>query len=114
MEWTDILQHVIAILSGIAASIPLVIQLVKYVKQAIKERNWYVLLEKVMCLMETAETKFADGAERKEWVLAMVKASADSINFNIDYEVVGEMINSLCAMSRIINPPATTTKEAGE
>lgn len=36
MNWLDL---VIAVLSGLAAAIPLVIQLVKYVKQAIQEKN---------------------------------------------------------------------------
>ena len=68
MEWVD---YVVAILSGLAATIPLVVQLIKYVKQAVKERNWAQVLEKVISLMETAETKFKEGAERKEWVLAV-------------------------------------------
>jgi len=36
MNWVEL---VVAILSGLAATIPLVIQLVKYVKQTIKEKN---------------------------------------------------------------------------
>lgn len=103
MEWVD---YVVAILSGLAATIPLVVQLIKYVKQVVKERNWAQVLEKVISLMETAETKFKEGAERKEWVLAMLKASADSINFDIDYNAVSEMIDKLCDMSNVINPPS--------
>ena len=92
---------------------------VKYIKQAVKEKNWGVVLEKVMKLMETAETKFKDGAERKEWVLAMLKASADGINYDIDYDAIADMIDSLCDMSKVINPatPAnkvTAKKEEGK
>lgn len=113
MDWMEVLKYIAAIASGLAATIPLVLQLVKYVKQAVKERNWNVVLKKVMNLMETAETKFAEGAERKEWVLAMLKASADGINYDIDYDAIGEMIDSLCDMSKIINP-ATPAEKAGE
>ena len=113
MDWMEVLKYIAAIAPGLAATIPLVIQLVKYVKQAVKERNWNVVLKKVMNLMETAETKFAEGAERKEWVLAMLKASADGINYDIDYDAIGEMIDSLCDMSKIINP-ATPAEKAGE
>lgn len=72
-----------------------------------------------MKLMETAETKFKDGAERKEWVLAMLKASADGINYDIDYDAIADMIDSLCDMSKVINPatPAnkvTAKKEEGK
>ena len=114
MDWMEVIRLVVAIISGLAATIPLVIQLVKYVKQAIKEKNWGVVLNKVMNLMETAETKFEEGAERKEWVLAMLKASADGINYDIDYEAIGDMIDSLCAMSKIINPANPATGKAGE
>lgn len=54
MDWMEILKYIAAIASGLAAAIPLVIQLVKYIKQAVKERNWGVVLDKVMKLMETA------------------------------------------------------------
>lgn len=111
MEW---LKYLVSILSGLAAAIPLVIQLVKYIKEAVKQRNWSIVLAKVMDLMETAETKFAEGAERKEWVLAMLKASADGINYDIDYDAIADMIDDLCDMSKIINPAVSPTKESGE
>ena len=110
MDLVEVLRYIAAIASGLAAAIPLAIQLAKYVKQAVKEKNWNVVLKKVMSLMEIAETKFADGAERKEWVLAMLKASADGINYDIDYDAIGEMIDSLCDMSRIINPTNAAEK----
>ena len=77
------------------------------------------MMQQDMKLMETAETKFKDGAERKEWVLAMLKASADGINYDIDYDAIADMIDSLCDMSKVINPatPAnkvTAKKEEGK
>ena len=100
MEWV---KYVVAILTGLATAIPLVIKLVEYVKKAVKEKNWNKLLDMVMSLMEEAERKFDDGATRKEWVMAMVKSSADSINYDIDMEAVSELIESLCEMSKIVN-----------
>lgn len=111
VQW---LNYVVAILSGLAAAIPLVVQLVKYVKEAVKQRNWTVLLDKVVKLMETAETKFEKGADRKEWVIAMLKASADDLNFDIDYDAIAEMIDALCDMSKQVNSPdAAKTDKAG-
>lgn len=114
MDWMEILKLIAAIASGLAAAIPLAIQLIKYVKQAVKERNWNVVLQKVMSLMETAETKFKDGAERKEWVLAMLKASSDGINYDIDYDAIAEMIDRLCDMSKVINSAVPAIEKAGE
>lgn len=112
MDWMEVLKLIAAIASGLAAAIPLAIQLAKYVKQAVKERNWNVVLKKVMELMEIAETKFEEGAERKEWVLAMLKAGSDCINYDIDYDAIAEMIDRLCDMSKVINPAAPATKKS--
>lgn len=108
MEWVE---FALSIVAGLAAAIPLVIKLVEYVQKAVKEKNWCTMLDMVMTYMETAEGKFETGAEKKEWVLAMVKASADTINYNIDLNVIGKMIDDLCDMSNVINPPA---QKAGE
>lgn len=111
MNWLDL---VIAVLSGLAAAIPLVIQLVKYVKQAIQEKNWAKVLDKVIDLMEAAETKFSEGAERKEWVLAMLKACAEDLNYEIDYNAIAEMIDRLCAMSKVVNADGNPMMNADE
>ncbi len=103
MEWV---RYVVAILSGLAAAIPLVIKLVEYVKKAVRERNWGSLLTLVLELMTEAETKFSTGTERKEWVLMMVRASADTINYDIDLDAIGAMIDALCDMSQTVNAPA--------
>lgn len=110
MEWVEIVTSVLA---GLATAIPLVIQLVKYVQKAAKEKNWNKLLELVMNLMETAENKFDNGADRKEWVMAMVKSSADTINYDIDTEAVSNLIDSLCDMSKVVNSPEGA-EEAGD
>ena len=100
---SNVVNIIVSVLSGIAACIPLVVQLVKYVKQAVQEKNWNQLLKLVTNLMEEAEKKFSTGAERKEWVLAMVKSSADTVNYPVDLDVVSELIDSLCSMSKIVN-----------
>lgn len=114
MDWLEILKLIAAIASGLAAAIPLAIQLVKCAKQVVKEKNWNIVIQKVMDLMETAETKFAEGAERKEWVLAMLKAGADGINYDIDYDAIAEMIDRLCDMSKIVNATASEKNETAE
>lgn len=44
-----------------------------------------------MKYMATAEEKFDNGADRKEWVLAMVKASSETVNYDIDMEAPPEL-----------------------
>lgn len=103
MEW---LELGLSILSGLAVAIPLVIELVKYVKKAIKEKNWNVILSMVMNYMATAEKMFDNGAERKEWVLAMVEESSKTVNYDIDMTVISGLIDNLCAMSKNVNVKA--------
>lgn len=114
MDWMEILKLVAAVASGLAAAIPLAIKLVECAKQVIKERNWSIVIQKVMDLMEVAESKFAEGAERKEWVLAMLKASADGINYDIDYDAIANMIDRLCDMSKIVNAAVSEKNETEE
>jgi hypothetical protein len=102
MEWHEIF---VEILKGLIIVVPLVVSLVKYIKQAIQERNWQQLVALVMNLMAEAEGKFDNGADRKTWVLSMIEASANTINYPIDIEHVGELIDSLCAMSKVVNAP---------
>lgn len=108
MKWYEI---VISMLTGLATAIPLVIKLVEYVKKSIKEKNWNDLLKLITNLMQEAEGKFDNGADRREWVLMMVKASADTINYDINLEQVGDLIDSLCAMTKVVNAPNVEESE---
>lgn len=108
-EW---LELAVSVLAGLATAIPLVIKLVEYVKKLYKEKQWSKMLELVLKYMAVAEEKFSDGATRKEWVMAMVKAAADSINYSVDEQVLSEMIDNLCAMSKVVNVPVADATPA--
>lgn len=108
MEW---MNYALSIIAGLAATIPLVIKLVEYVQKAVREKNWGILLDMVMSYMEAAEGMFDNGADKKAWVLGMVETSAATINYDIDMAVVSKMIDELCQMTKVVNPP---TDKAGE
>ena len=108
---TEWVRLIVSVLSGLAATIPLVVQLVKYVQRAIKEKNWPQVVNLVMGYMERAEAMFEKGADRKEWVLAMVKASADTIKYEIDMDEISALIDSLCDMSKVVNNSAEVKKK---
>lgn len=109
---TKWIELILSVLAGISACIPLVVKLVEYVEKAAKEKNWGWFLAMVVELMEKAEEMFDAGADRKRWVLAMVESSADSIDFDIDLSVVSKMIDDLCDMSKVVNPPISPAGEA--
>ena len=108
MEW---LQLIVSVLAGLVTAIPLAIKLVEYVQKAVKEKNWGKMLDVVMEKMALAEDMFDNGADRKEWVLTMVKASAETINYDVDMEAISQLIDSLCKMSKKVNAP---NEEEGE
>jgi len=97
------IQALISILSGIAVLVPLFVKLAEYIEKATKEKNWAQMLQLVMNLMAEAEKKFSEGADRKEWVLAELKAAAKTLNYDIDWDVVSDMIDKLCDLSKEIN-----------
>ena len=103
MKPMDILNLVIEILAGLAIVIPLIIELVKYVKKSTLEKNWANLIRLVMNLMATAEEKFDNGADRKQWVIAMVQASANTINYPISEKELGDLIDNLVALTKKVN-----------
>lgn len=107
----ELVKLIISALPSIAAIITLIYQLVKYIRQVVKEKRWPELLSIVMNYMERAETMFESGADRKEWVMAMVKASADTAKYEVDIDVISEMIDSMCDMSKVVNSSA---EKAGE
>jgi len=107
MEWID---YAVSILAGLATAIPLVCALISYIKKAIKEKNWTSLLNMVMEYMKAAEGKFETGSEKREWVLVMVKASADKLDYDVDLDAVGKMIDSLCDMSKVVNVESKNTE----
>lgn len=118
MNAEQIVSVVVAVLTGLSACIPLAYKLIQYVKKATQEKNWAALLGLVVRLMEEAESKFADGATRKEWVMAMVQTSAEYINYPVDTAALGELIDTLCNMTKVVNyeeiPAIEPAREEGE
>lgn len=97
------IQAIISILSGIAVLVPLMIKLVQFTQAAAKEKNWSQILKLVMSLMADAEDNFDVGADKKEWVMGQLKALANTINYDIDWDVISEMIDKICDVSKEIN-----------
>ena len=99
----ETMELIIEILSGLVLVIPLVYKLVEYVNKAAKEKNWNNLIRLVMQLMAKAEEKFDEGADRKQWVIAMVQASADTINYPISEKELGNLIDDLVTLTKKVN-----------
>lgn len=102
-DWVSI---IVSVLAGLATAIPLVIKLVQTIQTAVKEKNWSNVMQIVLKLMTEAENNYSTGAERKEYVMDSIEAIKDSLNCEIDMDVISNMIDSICKASRVINAEA--------
>ena len=97
------IQAIISVLSGIAVLVPLMVKLVQFIQASVKEKNWSQVIKLVVALMADAEGKFEHGADKKEWVMDQLKALAGTIDYDIDWAVISEMIDKICDASKEIN-----------
>lgn len=120
MDTVNWVQLITAIFAGLATAIPLIVKLVNVVTAATKEKNWNTLLKMMMDYMAQAEENISNGAERKEWVMSMVKTSAATINYDLTDEDIAkleDLIDAICDASKILNNEAKkkeALKEAQE
>ena len=98
-----IVEYIPRLLVGLAVLIPLVIALIKYVKKATEDKNWNILVKMVLDLMIQAEQDYSTGAERKEFVMNQLKTLANTIDFEIDWDKVSDLIDALCEMAKEVN-----------
>ena len=104
MDWFFIVALIAAV---IAEAIPFIVAVIKYVKKNSNERNWTNLVKLAFDLCMQAEEEFELGADKKEWVLSMLKTTADSVGYDLsDTEMldkVSNLIDSLISTTKVIN-----------
>ena len=100
---TEIIRLIAEIFTLIGVILPMAIALGRQVKKAIKERNWKKLLSLAMRFMEQAESAFEEGADKKSWVMAMLKESLDEINYSISDEELSDLIDNMVDLTNKLN-----------
>lgn len=103
MEIMDILNLILAIVSGLVTAIPLAIQLAKYIKLAIQEKNFANIMKIALDLIPEAEEKFSTGAERKEYVMNNIQSLSSTLDYNVDLDKISDMIDAIVAASKKVN-----------
>ena len=103
MEFMDILKLVLAIISGVVTCIPLAIQLVRYIKTAIAEKNFNNIMRLVIDLIPEAEEKFSNGEERKEYIMNNIKSLSQTLGYEVDFDKISEMIDQIVAVTKKVN-----------
>lgn len=98
--WVEI---IVALLTGLAACLPLVIKLIQVIKDSVKEKNWAPMMQLVLRLMAEAEENYSTGAEKKAYVLDSIMALESTLNYDIDMDVVNDMVDAIIAITKKIN-----------
>ena len=98
-----IAKYLPPILVGLAVLIPMVIALIKYVTKAAEDKNWNIIVKMVLDLMVQAEQDYSTGAEKKEFVMNQIKVMAGTVDFEIDWDKVSDLIDALCDMAHEVN-----------
>ena len=98
-----IAKYLPPILVGLAVLIPMMIALIKYVKKAAEDKNWNIIVKMVLDLMVQAEHDYSTGAERKEFVMNQMKVMATTVDFEVDWDKVSDLINALSDMAHEVN-----------
>ena len=96
-------EYLPAILVGLAAIIPLITALVKYVTRVAEDKNWNIIVKMVLDLMVQAEHDYSSGIERKEFVMNQMKVLAATVDFKVDWDKVSDLIDALCEMAHEVN-----------
>ena len=100
------IELIVAICGALTVCVPLVIKLANTITAFVKEKNWNKIIETTMGYMTVAETMFETGAERKEWVIQMIRESAKVSNYDLTEESIAkisELIDQICKTSKHIN-----------
>lgn len=98
--WMNI---VLPIISGLVATIPLVIKLVDVAQKSAKAKNWEAVIQLVLALMKEAEQNYTNGADKKQYVMSSIKAMEKSLQYDIDENAIGELIDAVVDATRKIN-----------
>ena len=103
MDFNDILQLLAVVCAGIATALPLVARVTRLVQELAQARNWGKAIGLVIGLMEDAEELTLSGADKKAWVMQGFKSMAEIVDYDIDDEALGNLIDQLAAMSKKVN-----------
>lgn len=105
MQGVNWIEAIISILSGLAVCIPLVIKVYDVVKESVKNKNWNMLIGLILDQMKIAQTQFAKGYERKEYVMNMLLDLATKANYPLEEEDIAKisnMIDDMCDMANVV------------
>lgn len=99
-EWIDL---IVAICGAISVIVPLGIKYFKAIKTIIKEKNYAKILEIMKDAAVEAEKLYKDGAEKRTYVLDLLKVSCENLKVEYDEARFDEELTKFIAATKAIN-----------
>lgn len=99
-EWIDL---IVAICGAISVIVPLAIKYIKAIKTIIKEKNYAKILEIMKDAAVEAEKLYKDGAEKRKYVLDIIKVSCDDLKVEYDEAKFDDALTNFIAATKAIN-----------
>lgn len=100
MKWVDLIT---ALCGAISVGLPLLIAFYKKIKALAKEKNYAKILKIMQDAAAEAENLYKDKAERREYVLNILKVTCDSLKIDYDEEKLDKELTDFIAATKKIN-----------
>ena len=111
------IQLIVLVFAALAVLIPLGVKLYRTSRDLVREKNWPRLVAALSKYMEEAERLFEEGADRKVWVLSMIQSTAEQLDYTLtetDMKNLGDLIDTLIEMTKVVNVDGNEEEEAAE
>ena len=111
------IQLIVLIFAALAVLIPLGVKLYRTSRDLVREKNWPRLVAALSKYMEEAERLFEKGADRRVWVLSMIQSTAEQLDYTLteaDMKNLGDLIDTLIEMTKVVNVNGNEEEEAAE
>ena len=73
------------------------------IQKVTKEKNWSAVVQLVLKLMAEAEQNYANGADKKAYVMSTIKTMESTLQYDIDEKAISELIDAVVATTKKIN-----------
>ena len=101
--WASLITFIIGFIGAIVAIFPLVVSIVKKSKELIKNKDWDKIKEIADAAMKKAEETGKTGAEKKEIVIAAVKAGCEDAGIIVDEQLLKNLADYIDATIEWVN-----------
>ena len=99
----DIVTVIISVVLICLPLIPLLVELIKYIKKYVAEKNWRKLLDLTLSLIKEAEQLYSSGADREDYVVGIVLTTAAEIGYAITEDEVRKIIREIIDVTKSVN-----------